>query len=306
MVNPIPVSGPGKIEPYTEEIEVGSELSGRLKSVKYAEGQFVRPGEVIAELENSDYWAATEFAKAEVESRRASLAKLISGARRQERELARADLEEKKAIADKQLSDLERQQQLYKGGIVSKETLSRFVQDAAVAQAQYDSAMQKFSLIQDNPREEDRRIAEAELRMAEAKYEEAKADYRKTFIQSPIGGTVLRVHHRAGESISNSSMMPDPVVTIGDNKILHVRVEVDESDITRVTVGNRAYVMAEAFGRQKFWGKVIRVGQELGPKKIRTDDPREKVDTKVLEVILQLDSPPALPDGLRVDAFIFP
>jgi len=50
----------------------------------------------------------------------------------------------------------------------------------------------------------------------------------------------------------------------------------------------------------------VRVGQQLGPKNVRTDEPTEKVDTKILETLVELDPGSHLPDGLRVDAFIVP
>jgi HlyD family secretion protein len=100
--------------------------------------------------------------------------------------------------------------------------------------------------------------------------------------------------------------VPDPILTLGDRKTLRVRVDVDETDVSKVRVGQRAYVTADAYGKQKFWGKVVRVGQQLGPKNVRTDEPTEKVDTKILETLVELDPASQLPDGLRVDAFIMP
>jgi len=79
-----------------------------------------------------------------------------------------------------------------------------------------------------------------------------------------------------------------------------------KTDVSRVRVGQRAYVTADAYGRQKSGGKVVRVGQQLGPKNVRTDEPTEKVDTKILETLVELDPGSQLPDGLRVDAFITP
>src|SRR5260370_9688217 len=100
--------------------------------------------------------------------------------------------------------------------------------------------------------------------------------------------------------------MPDPILTIGDRNILRVRVDVDETDVSKVRVGQKAYVTAGAFGKQKFWGRVVRVGQQLGPKNVRTDEPTERVDTKILETLVELDPGTQLPDGLRVDASIVP
>jgi HlyD family secretion protein len=93
-------------------------------------------------------------------------------------------------------------------------------------------------------------------------------------------------------------------VTIGDNSVLRVRVDVDETEVAQVRVGQMAYVTADAYRAQKFTGRVIRVGNEMGHKNIRTDEPAERVDTKILETLIQLDPGTQLPDGLRVDAYI--
>ncbi len=83
-----------------------------------------------------------------------------------------------------------------------------------------------------------------------------------------------------------------------------MRVEVDETEVGRVSVGQKAYVTADAFPGQKFWGQVIRAGEQLGRKNIRTDEPAERVDTKVLEALIELYPGVQLPIGLRVDSFI--
>ena len=123
---------------------------------------------------------------------------------------------------------------------------------------------------------------------------------------SPIDGTILRRYHRAGESVNNSASSPDPVFAIGSSGVPRVRADVDETDIARVRVGDRAYVTADAFGDRKFWGHVERLGGELGRKNVRTDEPSERVDTKILETLVQLDDGHELPIGLRVDTFILP
>jgi multidrug resistance efflux pump len=166
--------------------------------------------------------------------------------------------------------------------------------------------VQQHALVDDHAREEDRSFAEADLKLAQGQLDEAEARYEKTFSRSPIDGTVLRKHHRSGESVSNSSTVPDPILTIGDRKTLRVRVDVDETDVSKVQVGQRAYVTAEAYGAKKFWGHVVRLGQQLGPKNVRTDEPTERVDTKILETLVELDAGAQLPDGLRVDAYIVP
>ena len=301
---PLMIAGPGRVEPASEDIKIGSELSGRLKAVYVEEGDAIHRGQVLAELENADYRAQVESARASVIAKQATLRKVMNGARRQERDEAWSSVNEAKAVLENAKSELRRRQELYAAGVVSREELDRYAREADVAQAKCDAAVQQHALVDDHAREEDQSFAEADLKLAQAQLEEAQARYDKTFIRSSIDGSVLRKHHRGGESVSNSSTVPDPILTIGDRKTLRVRVDVDETDVSKVNVGQRAYVTADAFGKQKFWGHVARVGQQLGPKNVRTDEPTEKVDTKILETLVELDPGSHLPDGLRVDAFI--
>jgi HlyD family secretion protein len=303
---PLLIAGPGRVEPASEDIKIGSELSGRLKSVNVEEGDAIHRGQVLAELENADYRAQVESARANVVAKEATLRKVINGARRQERDEAWSSVNEAKAVMEDAQSELHRRQELFAAGVVSREELERYAREADVAKAKYDAAVQQHALVDDHAREEDQSFAEADLQLAQGQLAEAEARYEKTFIRSPIDGTVLRKHHRSGESVSNSSTVPDPILTIGDRKTLRVRVDVDETDVSKVRVGQKAYVTADAFGRQEFWGQVVRVGQQLGPKNVRTDEPTEKVDTKILETLVELDPGSKLPDGLRVDAFIVP
>src|ERR1700691_1140160 len=199
---------------------------------------------------------------------------------------------------------MDRHNQLFAQGIISREDKERYVREFDVAKAQFDEAQQHHALIDDKPREEDIAAAQAALELSRAQLAQAHAVYAKTLIRSPIDGVVLRKHHRDGESVSNSSTVPDPIVTIGDNSVLRVRVDVDETEVAKVRVGQPAYVTADAYRTQKFTGRVMRVGNELGHKNIRTDEPTERVDTKILETLIQLDPGTQLPDGLRVDAYI--
>jgi len=300
------IAGPGRVEPYSEDIKIGSELSGRLKKVMVEEGDTIRRGQILAELENADYLAQVESARASVAAKDAVLRKVINGARHQERQEAWSSVSEAKAVMENADAELARRRELFSAGVVSREEMDRYSREDDVAHAKYESAVQQHSLVDDHAREEDRSLAEADLKLAQAQLQEAEARYQKTLIRSPIDGDVLRKHHRSGESVSNSSTVPDPILTIGDRATLRVRVDVDETDVSRVQIGQKAYVTADAFGKQKFWGHVVRVGQQLGPKNVRTDEPTEKVDTKILETLVELDPGTQLPDGLRVDAYIVP
>ena len=130
----------------------------------------------------------------------------------------------------------------------------------------------------------------------------AEANLGKTIVRAPISGLILRKRLKEGESISPAN--PTGIVTIADTSALRVRVDLDETEVAKVRENQPAYVTADAYGERKFAAKVIKIGQILGRKNFRTERPTEKVDTKILEVLLELAPGEKLPLGLRVDAFI--
>jgi HlyD family secretion protein len=298
------IAGPGRVEPVSEDIKLGSELSGKLKSVKVEEGDVIQRGQVLAVLENDDYRAQVGSAEAQVRAREATLEKVLNGARTQERSEALSTVRAAEAVMENAAAQRDRYQKLFAAGVVSREEAERFEREYNVAKAQYQQQVEHHSLVDDHARQEDQAFAQADLQLAKAQLQEAQARYEKTLIKSPIDGTVLRKHHRDGESVSNSSTIPDPILTIGDKGVLRVRMDVDETDVDRVHVGQKAYVTADAYGKQKFWGHVVRVGEQLGPKNVRTDEPTERVDVKILETLVELDKGVELPVGLRVDTFV--
>jgi HlyD family secretion protein len=298
------IAGPGRVEPVSEDIKIGSELSGKLRSVLVEEGDHVRKGQVLAVLENDDYRAEVQAAQADVSAKDATLRKVVNGARSHERSQALSSVREAEAVMNNALSEKERREKLFAAGVISREEMERYSREYNVAKAQYQEAVERHSLVDDHAREEDITLAQADLQLARAQLADAQAKYEKTLIKSPIDGTVLRKHHRNGESVSNSSTVPDPILTVGDKGVLRVRMDVDETDVNKVRVGQKAYVTADAYGDRKFWGRVVRVGEQLGPKNVRTDEPAERVDRKILETLVELDKGAELPVGLRVDTYI--
>jgi HlyD family secretion protein len=298
------IAAAGRVEPGSEDIKLASELNGKLKTIFVEEGDRVQKGQVLAELENSDYRAQVESAAADVMQKEAELRKVINGSRTQERREALSTVEEAQAVMNNAEADMVRRQKLFAAGVIAREEADRYVKDYEVAKARYEEMSQHHDLVAADAREEDRAMAQANLQLAKAHLEEARAVFDKTFIRAPLDGTVLRKFHRAGESVSNSSSNPDPIFTLGDKSALRVRMDVDEADVSKLRLGQSAYVTADAYGSKRFAGHVVRIGQELGRKNVRTDEPTERVDNKILETLVELDNGVELPVGLRVNAFI--
>jgi HlyD family secretion protein len=303
--HPALLAAPGRVEPISEEIAVGSEISGQLTSVLVEEGDLIQRGQLIAVLNNADYRAQVAAAEARLRLKTAELRRVLNGARQQERREAWEAVKEADAVRGNARADMERRQQLYRQNLIAREEAERAEREYKVARARAEAAAQRYALTEDKPREEDRAQAEAAVALARAQQDEARARMEKTFIRSPITGVVLRKHLKAGETVSSSpGVTPTPIITVADVSILRVRIDVDEADVSKVKLGQRVYVRADAYGHEQFWGRVIRIGQVLGKKNIHTDQPTERMDTKILETLIELDDGHGLYPGLRVDAFI--
>src|SRR5215831_9447819 len=164
--SPALIAGPGRVEPYSEDIKIGSELSGRLKSVFVEEGDAIHRGQVLAELENDDYRAQVESARASIVAKEAVLRKVINGARHQERDEAWSSVNEARAVMENAQSEWHRRLELFTAGVVAREELDRYAREADVAKAKYQAAVEQHSLLDDHAREEDRSLAEADLQLA--------------------------------------------------------------------------------------------------------------------------------------------
>jgi len=297
------VAAPGRVEPASEEIRVSAAMTGLLKELLVKEGDKVRRGDVLARLESDDYQASLARAEAEVTLYEAELKRLLNGARATERQAALAAVDEADAVEKNASAALARQHTLGTQGVASRQAVDQAERDYFVAVARLRGARQRYALISDPPRDEDVAIAQARLAAARAAVNEAQVLADKTVVRSPIDGTILRIYRRPGELVS-TYFVDQPVLSVGDLSALYVRAEIDEADISKVQLGLPAYVTAEAFGRSRFLGKIVQIGETLGQKKIHSDAPTERTDTKVLEVLIELDAPGPLRPGLRVNTFV--
>jgi HlyD family secretion protein len=298
------VAGPGRIESASEEVQVSAQLGGKLRRVLADEGDPVVAGQIIAVLENDDYRARVALAEAELRAREADERRIQNGARAEERREAAAALREAETVFETVKSDQDRRMKLFADRVISREEMDHAEQQVHAAAARVDALREHARLVDANAREEDAARAASDVALAHAKLDDARATFEKTLVRAPIGGVVLRRHRKAGESVS--TQFESPIVTLADRSVIRVRMDVDETDVGRVAVGQTAYITADAYGARRFPGRVIRVGQQLGKQNVRTDEPTERVDQKVLETLVALDDGHELPIGLRVQAFIVP
>jgi multidrug resistance efflux pump len=274
-----------------------------VQAVLVQEGDHVQGGQLLAVLENNDYKAHVAAATARLRQAQAELLRLLNGARQEERRAAWAAVEQAAAVLRNTESEVERRQMLFRRGYIAREEADRADRDLHVARARFQEAQERHALITAAAREEDQARAHAAVALARAQVSEAQAALDKTFIRAPFTGTVLRKRINPGE-IASPETPKTVLFTLADTTTLRVRVDVDEADISKLQIGLQAYVTAAAYGNTKFWGRVVHIGHILGKKNIRTDEPVERLDTKILETMIDLDNSQMLLPGLRVDAFI--
>jgi HlyD family secretion protein len=154
-------------------------------------------------------------------------------------------------------------------------------------------------------------VAKAQQQAAEAQLSAAKADVQQTAllidrltVKAPRDGTILQVNIRAGEYASPQNRLP--ALVLGDISTLHVRADVDEQNAMGVAPGRPATMSLKSDSTRKFAVKFVRIEPYVIPKVSLTGASTERVDTRVLQIIYELEKPKgeSLYVGQQVDVFI--
>ena len=296
------VAAGGLVEPAGEERVVIPTVSGRLIRVAIDEGDSVKRGQVLAEIDNAEQKASIAAADAQIALRESELLRLRNGARREDIAQAQAALEAGQARERIATSELSRRESIADRKLLSREQLEQSRAQFAVAKADRLASEAALKLLRNGARPEDITSAEAAVAAAKAEKDRAEAAYEKTLIRSPIDGVVLKRDLREGETLV--ALSPLPLARIGDISHLFVRADIDELDIGHVKEGQSAKVTSDAFPDQVFVGTVRHVSRRMGRRNLMSDNPAQKQDTKVLEALIELTGQPPLPIGLRVDVVI--
>jgi HlyD family secretion protein len=296
------VAGNGVVEPKDREVKVAGEIAGRIKLVRVHEGEQVEAGHVLIELENGAELAAQAAAEADLEIARAELTRTMHGMRKEDVEAVVADTQALSARSELSRATLSRIETLAKSGASTPDELDRARRQAEGDARSFEAAEARRRAAVSGSRSEDILVARAKVSAASARLAESKARVERLLVRAPSAGEVLQVKVRAGEYYAPTGA--EPLIVMGDTSSLRVRVDVDERDVHRVKLGARAFVTINARGDLRLQGQVVEVGKRMGRKNIRTDDPVERIDTKILEVVLQLNQRDGLVPGLRVVGYI--
>jgi multidrug resistance efflux pump len=292
-------ASPGRVEGASETTQVGAAADGVLKAVYVKEDQFVKRGTLLGEIACDELQAILQTAIAEADVARQTRTRILRGARDEEKKIATEKTAAARATFEEAKSRLAMQRALYQREQVSRASYEQAVRDLGVADANLQAAVRTEELLAAPPLREEKARADAEVLAAEGRVRTVQERIAKCSILAPIDGTVLRVYARSGESFS--TVTPRPLFSLADTSTRHIKAEVDERDVDKLSVGQNVIIQADALEGKKLQGSVTRISAVMGRKSISTGDPSDKSDRDILEAVIGLeDNTRSLPIGLRV------
>jgi ABC exporter DevB family membrane fusion protein len=297
---PAMLVAPGRVEPERDAVKLAFESQGRIVEILVDEGDTVKANQVLARLDDRMPRARAAAAAAQLAQAKARYTFARRGPRSEDLAAARAEADAAAAAATHRTAEQVRSEQLGKVGAVADSIVDADGAAARVASAQAKAQAARYQSLAKGTRPEQIDEAHAAIQLAQAELDAAKVAVDQTVLRAPTDGVILRRYTEVGALVT--FLPASPIVSIADLRSLHIRAEIDEADVSAVTVGTRAYATADAFGDRKFPVKITRITHELGRKTVRDDDPRARVDTRVLEVTAEFDGAPGieLPLGLRM------
>lgn len=250
------VTASGKIEAKTK-VDISADITGRIIRIAVREGDRVTKGQFLIQIDPAQYQAAVARAEGVVASTQATLAQTRANRDQAERALRRA-------------------RELTKLGtnLIAPEAAEQAQTGFDVADATY-------------------RSTEAQLEQSRAGLQEAKDNLSKTRLVSPISGRVVRLAVEEGEVAVPGTFSRETglLMSIADLSVILANVQVDETDVVRLTQNDSVQVTIDAYPDTTFTGRVTEVSQsaKLTPTETASGSSDRAVD---FDVEVTLDDPP--------------
>lgn len=259
------VSASGEIKPK-KNINISAQVPGRIVKIGVVEGQEVKAGDFLLKLDSTQYEANADRDQNFIRA-------------------ANADLIQSEARLKRDKSSFDRQQKLFDDNLISKDQLE-------AAKAQYDVSVAQTNAI------------EFQIKQAEASLKSTMDSLAKTTYISPIDGIITSLQVEEGETAIIGTMNnPGTVMlTIADLSVMEVEVEVDETDVIGVSLGQESDIRVDAMPGTIFKGKVTEIGSSALLKSTAGVSTQESKDFKV---VVTLENPARqLKPGLSASADI--
>jgi HlyD family secretion protein len=228
------VSATGTLNPVVS-VQVGSQVSGQIKEILVDFNSTVKEGQLIARIDPETFQQKVRQAEADLDAARAAV-----NVQRAQQLQAKVNLTEAER-------DFERKKTLVEKSFISpaERDKAQTTLDAAKAQAQVTEAQAKNS--------------EALVRQREAQLAQAKVDLARTAIRSPVDGIVVKRSVDTGQTVAASLQAPELFIIARNLTDMQVETSIDEADVGRVQLGQKASFTVDAFPGRSFSGEVMQV-----------------------------------------------
>jgi HlyD family secretion protein len=244
----------GKADVEGGIIQVAARRQGIVRDVMVQEGQDVVAGQALAKQEDDDARLAADTAAASLASARAQIAVYQVQLRTGQREY-------------KRLQNL---------------SASNFV-----AGQRLDAAQDQIASATANIQAQQAAIQVATAQLAQARYNQ-----ELTVIRAPADGRIARRYANPGAGASTLNVTP--MFDLEPQTARIVRAEIVEADIPNVTIGQEVEIQPEGDPTKTYLGKVLRRAAVFGARKLASDDPSQRSDERVVEVVVSADGAPVL------------
>jgi HlyD family secretion protein len=218
------VTASGQVSPHTKA-DLSADISGRIVKLSVKEGDYVKEGDFLLQIDPQQYQASVQQGEAQVANAKASETQAL------------ANLTQARA-------NFRRQSEIQKSNpnLVSDDQMEQLKTAVEVDAAMYDAAKHNTE-------------------QANAGVDNAKALLDKTTIRAPMSGRVTSLVVQNGETAIQGTLNKDAatLLTISDMTVLETKVKVDETDVSRIVVGDSAIVQLDAFPDTTFLGKVVEI-----------------------------------------------
>ncbi len=294
------VTASGEIKPRNY-INLGTDFAGQLTKILVKEGENVRKGQLVAQIDETQSQADVEAQRAALNSAEAdaSASEASYKAGEDNINVLQATLERTKADTERYQEDYKRGQELFKQGLIAKQDFDQRkaawdAQVAAVQEAQSRIVQAKAQLAQ----------LKAQLAGSQKKIVQNQANLtrytdilRKHDVIAPLDGLVTYLPVRQGESVvpGIQSSAGSTIMTIADMSIVTAEVKVDESDIVNIKLDQRAEVSIDAIPNKTFTGRVIEIGNTAILRSTglaASQSNTSSQEAKDFKVVVALDNPP--------------
>lgn len=270
------------------KIAVGAKVMGRVAWIGVEKGDRVQQGQVLVRLEDSDFRAQSNQARANLAAAQARLDQLRTGSRPQEKLKDKAGVLQAEATLRNAEAEYKRTEELYRAGVSSKAELDRAIAQRDTSSALLDAARQSSAMTDLGPRVEEIRAAEAQVQQMKAALDYSDTQLAATEIKAPVSGTVLQRIVERGEMVSPSAFGGESgartsVVALADLSDLQIELDISQTDFARLKMGQRAEIVPEAYPNLKYTGFIAEIAPEANRAKatvqvkVKVDNPDEQL-----------------------------